>query len=139
MKLKKLRETLRREIIRPFIYATFTRFVLALTIALAGDFFLGPVVGHDLRETLFLLLSAIFALMAVIAWLRLDGMKLPKLMMLRIHPHKKPSRMYGDIADYLDEQPVVTFEELEDEEKDVCLLCADVICCVLCLIASLFV
>ena len=89
MKLKKIRETFRREMIRPFIYATFTRFVLALTIAL--------------------------------------------------HPHKKPSRMYGDIADYLDEQPVVTFEELEDEEKDVCLLCADVICCVLCLIASLFV
>lgn len=139
VKLKNIWQKFRRDMIRPLIYATFTRFILALAAALLIDFFLGPKVGRDLRENAFLLFAFLFALMAVIAWLRLDGLHLPKFMMLRIHPRKKPTRTYGDIADYLDEQPVVTFEELEDDEKDVCLLCADVICCVLFLIASLIV
>ena len=139
MKLKKIREKFSREMVRPLIYATFTRFIVGMTVALAADFFLRPTTGHDLRETCFLILGFLFALMALIAWLRLDGMKLPKLMMLRVHWRKKPSKMYGDIADYLDEQPTLTFDELDDEEKDLCLLCADLICCVIFFVVSLFV
>ena len=140
MKLKKIREKFSRAMIRPVIYATFTRFILGLVLALAGDYFLRPSTGRDLRESFFLILGFLFALMAVIAWLRLDGMKLPKLMMLRIHFHKKPSKiMYDDMSDYLDEQPTLSFEDLEDEEKDLCLLCADLFCCVSFFIATLFV
>ncbi len=137
--LKKLRSRFRRDMIRPCVYATFTRFVLALAAALLADFFLGPVAKRDLREPAFLLLALILALMAVIAWLRMDGVRLPKPMMLRTTLRKKPTRTYGDIADHLDEQPTVDFADLEDEEKDACLLCADVICAVLMLAAALIV
>ena len=136
MKLKTVRGKFRRELIRPLIHTSFVRFVLGLTVALAGDFFFRPLAGRDLREILFLALALTAALMAVIAWLRLDGLRLPKLMMLRIQPRKKPTRMYGDMADYLDERPETRFEDLEDSEKDLCLLGADAICCVLFLIAA---
>ncbi len=134
-----LRERWRRYMLRPFIHMTFTRFLLALAAALLIDFFLGPAAKRDLRETAFLLFAFLFALLAVIAWLRLDGMHLPRLMMLRVNPRKKPSRMLGDMADYLDERPGPVFEDLEDEEKDLCLLLADGVCCALFLIASLLV
>ncbi|MBR4711470.1 MAG: hypothetical protein IKP10_05510 [Clostridia bacterium] len=135
----KWRSRLSREMIRPFVYMTFTRFILALTAALLADFFLRPAVGRDLRESAFLLFAILFVLLGLIAWLRLDGMKLPRLMMLRINPRKKPSRMYGDIADHLDDEPGPTFDELDDEEKDICILGADAVCAVLFLIAALIV
>ena len=64
--------------------------------------------------------------------------KLPKLLMMRVNPRKKPSRMYGDMIDYIDEKPGPTFEELEDQEKDLCLLLADAACCVIYLVLSFF-
>ena len=139
MKLNDLRGKMQGYMLRPFIYMTFTRFILALTAGLLIDFFLGPSVGRDLRDAAFLLLAFLFALLAVIAFLRLDGAKLPRLMMLRINPRKKPSKMYGDMADYLDEEPVTTFEDLEDDEKDLCILGADLICCALFLAAAAIV
>ena len=139
MKWSTLRGKKKRDMLRPFLYMTFTRFLLALTAGLLLDFFLSPSEGRDLREPAFLLLAFLFALLAVIAYLRLDGVKLPRLMMLRINPRKKPSRMYGDMADYLDEEPMTTFEDLEDDEKDVCILGADLICCMLFFVAALIV
>ncbi len=115
--------------LRPLIYMAFTRFILALAAALLADFFLSPGAGRSLKSPAFLLTGALFALLTLIAFLRLDGVKLPKLMMLRINPRKKPSRMYGDIADHLDDVPMVTFEELDDDEKDLCILAADAFCC----------
>ena len=128
-----------RRLWRPFIYMTFTRFILALAAGLLVDFFFREGAGHDLRDAAFLLLAFLFALLAVVAWLRLDGVKLPKLMMLRINPRKKPARTFGDMADFLDEQPMVTFEDLDDGEKDLCLLAADLVCMAGMFIAALVV
>lgn len=137
--MRRIRETWQDYMVRPFIYMTFTRFVLALAAALLIDFFLAGKAGRSLKEPAFLLAAVLFALLAAIAWMRLDGVKLPKLMMLRVNPRKKPSRMYGDMSDYIDEKPMVTFEDLDDGEKDVCILGADAVCCVLFLAASFFV
>lgn len=127
--IKKWKDIWEPYMLRPLIYMTFTRFILALAAALLADFFLSPGAGRSLKSTAFLLIGAIFALLTLIAFLRLDGAKLPKLMMLRVNPRKKPSRMYGDIADHLDDEPAVTFEELDDDEKDLCILGADAFCC----------
>lgn len=135
----KWRSRLQRYMLRPFIYMTFTRFLLSLAAALLVDFFFAERAGHDLKETMMLIFAFLFALLAVIARMRLDGMKLPRLMMLRINPRKKPGRMYGDMADFLDEPPGPTFEDLEDDEKDLCILGADLVCCVLFLIGALIV
>ena len=135
--MKKWRKKIQRYMLRPFIHMTFTRFILALAAILLADFFLSPHVGRSLKSPLFVLGGALFALLAWIARLRLDGVRLPRLLMLRVNHRKKPTRMYGDMIDYVDEQPTVAFEDLEDDEKDLCLLGADLVCCALLLGASL--
>ena len=135
----RIRELWQRYMVRPFVHMAFTRGVLALAAALLLDFFLRPSAGRDLREDLFLLSAALFALLAFVAYLRLDGLKMPRLLALRVNPRKKRSRMYGDMADYLEDSPDPVFEDLEDDEKDACLIAADLVCCAGFLIASLLV
>ncbi len=125
--------------VRPVVHMAFTRGVLALAVSLLLDYFLRPSAGRDLREDLFLLFAALFALLAFVAFLRLDGLKLPQILTLRVNPRKKRSRMYGDMADYLEDTPDPVFEDLEDEEKDACLIAADLACCALFLAGTLFV
>jgi hypothetical protein len=48
-----------------------------------------------------------------------------------------PARSGGDMIDFIDEEPDIRFDDLDDDEKDVCLLCADLICCAVFLTASL--
>lgn len=136
--MKKLREKLELYMLRPFIYMTFTRFLLSLCAFLLADFFISPHVGQSLKSPLFVLGGILFAVLAWIAYLRLDGIKLPRIMMMRINPSKKPKRSFGDIIDYVDEKPI-SFEELDDDEKDICILGADLICCVIFFVSSAFV
>jgi len=131
--MKKFR--LEKHMIRPFIYMTFTRFILALTAALLIEHFINDPL-RDISAFAFVFFGIFFAVLAWIAYLRLDGIKLPKFMMKRVNLSKKPAIKYGDMIDYTDEE-IVSFEDLEDEEKDVCILLADVICAVLFLLISL--
>ena len=126
--MKKFKEIYEPYMLRPLIYMTFTRFILALFITLMGDFFISSRVGYSVKKTAFALCAAVFGLLSVIAWLRLDGVRLPKLMMLRVNPSKKPSRMYGDMIDYIDERPGIGFDDLSDDEKDFCILIANLFC-----------
>ena len=136
--LKKIRTSWQPYMLRPLIHMAFTRLVLALFIALLADFFLSPAAGRDLRGSAFLLAGLLFAVLGWVAWLRLDGIRLPHWMMLRLNPRKKPARMFGgDIIDHIDDKPMIAFEDLDDEEKDVCLLLADACCCAVFLAASL--
>ena len=129
--MKKWREKLSRELLRPWIYMTFTRGLLALTAVLLADFFLSPAAGRSLKQAAFALAGMLFAVLAWIAWLRLNGVRLPRLLMLRVNPRKKPSRMVGgDMIDYVDQRPTLSFEDLEDEEKDLVILGADLVCAV---------
>ena len=135
--LKKLKQNMQPYMVRPLIYMTFTRFILALTAALLADYFLRAGAGQHMKATVFLFMGIFFAILAWIAYLRLDGIQLPKPMMLRLNLRKKPTRLYGDMIDYVDEEPQpITFEELNDGEKDLCLLGADVVCCVVFVVLS---
>ena len=137
--MKKFKEIYEPYMLRPMIYMTFTRFVLALFIVLLADFFISQSVGHSVKKDAFFLCAFVFALLALIAWLRLDGVKLPKLMMMRVNPSKKPSRMYGDMIDYIEERPGIGFDELDDQEKDLCILIADLFCFIVFLIIAVIV
>lgn len=121
--------------VRPMIYMAFTRFLLALAASLLLVHFLGKATPLPLRSYAFVFFGVLYACMAWIAYLRLDGIKLPKLMMKRFNIRKKPARTYGDMADYTD-QELVSFDELEDGEKDVCCLLSDLFCCVVFLALS---
>ncbi len=134
--MKKIRSLWQGYMLRPFLYTAFSRLVLGLFTALLGDHLFSGAAGHPLRSNLFLLASVVFALLAFIAWLRLDGVSLPKFMNLRVGPRKKRARIPGDMIDFVDEEPVIPFEDLEDDEKDCILLCADLICFLVFLAAS---
>ena len=135
--MKKFRKIYQPYMLRPMIYMTFTRFVLGLFITLLADFFISQAAGRSVRKDAFFVCAVIFAVLAVIAWMRLDGVRLPSLMMLRVNPSKKPTRMYGDMIDYIDERPGIDFSELDDGEKDLCILAADVFCFAVFLITAL--
>ena len=137
--MKKFREIYQPYMLRPMIYMTFTRFVLGLFITLLADFFISQAAGRSVRKDAFFVCAVISAVLAVIAWMRLDGVRLPSLMMLRVNPSKKPTRMYGDMIDYIDERPGIDFSELDDSEKDLCILTADVFCFVVFLITALVI
>ena len=134
--MKKLRRTWQRYMLRPFLYTAFTRLVLGLFASLLSDFLLSGPAGRPLKSTLFLLASVIFALLAWIAWLRLDGISLPKFLNVRLGPKKRTSRIPGDMIDFVDDEPPIPFDDLEDDEKDCCLLFADAICFAVFLLAS---
>ena len=129
-----LKKRMKRYMLRPMLYMTLTRFLLALTAALLWNHFLNAS-ALPMRAYACLFLGVFFAALTWIAYLRLDGVKLPKLMMHRVNIRKKPTRAYGDMADYTDE-PVISFDELEDAEKDVCCLAADAFCCLVFVILS---
>lgn len=137
--MKKIKEIYEPYMLRPMIYMTFTRFVLALFIVLLVDFFITKSTGRPVKSNAFFLCSAVFAVLAVTARLRLDGMRLPKIMMMRINPSKKPSRMYGDMIDHIEERPGIDFDELDDAEKDVCIFAANSFCFVIFLIIALVI
>ena len=115
--IEKIRAIYNRALLRPMIYMATNRFLIALIL---------------------LLLGVCFVLLAWIAWLRLDGVRLPKLMMKRVNIRKKPVRSYGDMIDYIDEQPV-TFDDLDDAEKDVCCLLSDLACAAVFLVLSFII
>ena len=133
--LKKIRSIYSRALLRPAIYMATNRFLIALILLLAANLILKG--SHILMYTA-LLLGVTFALLAWIAWLRLDGVRLPKLMMKRVNIRKKPVRSYGDMIDYIDEKPV-TFDDLDDGEKDVCCLMSDLACCIVYMVLSFII
>ena len=135
--MKKLREKWRNALLRPAIYAFSVRFLAALAVILAVNYLVGKNTPRFLGLS-FLLLALLFVALAWIAYLRMDGVTLPKPLMTRVNLRKKPKRQYGDMIDYIDEKPGPTFEELEDQEKDLCLLLADAACCVIYLVLSFF-
>ena len=135
--MKKFKEIYEPYMLRPMIYMTFTRFVLALFITLLADFFISGNTAHSKKGDLFFIAALLFLFLAIIAWLRLDGLKLPQLLMMRVNPSKKPSRMYGDMIDYIDERPGIRFDDLDDSEKDLCILASNFFCFIVFLLLSI--
>lgn len=122
--------------LRPLIYKAFTRFVLALTAALLWNHFVAPVFLPAPLAYAFVFVGVFFAVCGWMNHLRLDGLKLPRMKLPALK--KKPARSYGDIVDYTNEE-IISFDELEDDEKDVCSMLANLICCLLFLLLSLIV
>ena len=135
--IQKIRKLMSREMIRPLIYKVFTRGILALFAAQLAHFFLPAGSALSSFSNLALLLGFIFLLFTVLAWLRLDGMKIPQLKLPRIK-RKDPPFLTGDMADHLDDD-IVTFDELDQEEQDACVLLADLILAVVCFLLALIV
>ena len=132
-----LRNHFDREMIRQLIYKVFTRGVLALFAAQLAHFFLPAGGTLSSFSNLSLLLGFVFALAAVLAWLRLDGLKIPQLKLPRMK-RKDPPFLAGNMADHMDDE-IVSFDDLDPEDQNVCVLLADCLLAVVCLILAALV
>jgi len=132
-----LRTHYHREMTRALVYKVFTRGVLALFAAQLIHFFLPE--GSPLKSfsNLSLMFALLFVLFSVLAWLRLDGLHIPQLKLPRMKK-KNPPFLNGDIADHINDD-IVTFDDLDEEEQNVCVLLADIILAVLCLVLAAIV
>lgn len=116
--------------IRPVVYKSFQRCVIALTLVLLWDRFVNkgrmPWVVNGCFAA-----GAVFLALAWLAFLRLDG--------VRITPPRREERprrwRSGDLVDFVDEH-IVSFDEMDDEERIKCTLAAHLLCAVIFLAAS---
>ena len=132
-----LRTHYHREMTRALIYKVFTRGVLALFAAQLIHFFMPEQSALKRFTNLSLLAALLFALASVLAWLRLDGLRIPQLKLPRIRK-KNPPFLNGDIADHINDE-IVTFDDLDEGEQNVCVLLADLILTAVCLVLAAIV
>lgn len=118
----------KRDMIRPIIYKSSSRFAYLLTAALIWDRFINRGARPNGLEWAFLLIALGFALAAWLAWLRMDGLRIPRLP-ARHRKVKRVDSLYGDMIDQVDE-PIVEYADLDKDEQDACLMLADAICAV---------
>ena len=130
---KSKRKLFQKYMIRPTVYKAFSRFILALTASLLWDRFINMGL-KNMRMWAFLFFGLLFIISAWLCYLRLDGMKMPRIKKPEIK--KKPIRTYGDLPDHIDEE-IISFDELEEDERDMCCLIADLVLGVLFLALSL--
>ena len=127
MAQNKKKQPFERYMIRPVIYQVFTRFLVSLCLALLWNRFIAPRVSAANASWGCEFFAVFFAAMAWMAYLRLDGIHVPKFDRKLFRRRKKsPERAFGDMIDFVDE-PIVSFEELSDDEKDLTLLISNLI------------
>ena len=132
--MKRIRQRWHKELLRPLIYKVFTRGILMLLAAQLAHHFLPEDWPLAAYPNLALAAALLFALFSALAWLRMDGLKIPHLKLPRLK-HKDPAFLRGDMADHLDDD-IVSFEDLDPEDRDFCVFLADLILAVFCLILS---
>ena len=132
--IRRIRSSLSREMIRPLIYKFFTRGILALLAAQLVHFFAPADSGFASFSNLSLGLGFLFLLFSFLAWLRLDGLKIPMLKLPRMK-RKDPPFLAGNMADHMDDE-IVCFDDLDPDEQNICVLLADILLAVLCLLLS---
>ena len=120
--------------IRPLVYKIFTRGMLALFAAQLVHFFSPAGSGLSSFSNLSLGLGLLFVLFAFLAWLRLDGLKIPQLKLPRVKK-KDPPFLAGSMADHINDE-IVSFDDLDPEEQNVCVLLADLVLAAVCLILA---
>lgn len=129
----KIKGIYHKQLIRPLIYLTAFRLMVAMIFLLLIVNFVpnGPALNMIAA-----FLTIVFALLAYLIYLRMDGLRIPRVKYIR--PKKKidPTRHFSSMADHADDSPGVSFDELEAEEKDFCSLFANVINLVIFLILS---
>ena len=114
--------------LRPIFYQVCSRAAFGACAALLFDRFFGSRVPQA-RAWVFLIAAVFCALGAWCAWLRLDGLQLMRFDRAFLRPRRPQRHGTPDLIDYVDEE-IVPYDELEDSEKDVCLVVANSVCAV---------
>lgn len=134
--MKKLFDSYSKILIRPILYRSITWGSIALAAALVWERFVSVKSFLSVGRDIFFLIGVIFLALAWFYYLKIDGISPPKLKTDEMK--KKPKRFgYGDIIDFADEH-VVTFDELSDEEQDLCKLATNLLLGCIFLLTSFF-
>ena len=118
--------------LRPIAYMAATRLMLSLIFLL---FLVRFVPNGPAPAMIAAFLTVLFALFAFLVYLRMDGLRIPRMKYIRPKKKKDPMRHFASMSDYTDEEPV-SFEDLEPEEKDFCSLASSVINLIVYLVLS---
>lgn len=124
------------DLLRPIIYKSFARFVYGLTIALIWNKLVNISGFVTARGFAFPIIGVFFLVLAWFCYLRLDGVNVPRIFKDRSKKKRSKIYGYGDIVDYAD-QHIVSFEELNEDQRELCILIADLVCGVLFLLIAL--
>ena len=132
----KIKGIYHKYMLRPLIYMTAYRTMVALICLLLIKNFVANGPSTAMIATF---LAMLFALFAYLVYLRMDGLRIPRMKFIR--PKKKADaiRNMSDMTDHVDDELGVTFDELEEDEKDFCSLAANLINLVIFLAASFLV
>lgn len=128
----KIKGVYQKYMLRPLIYMTAYRLMLALIFLLIIVRF---VKGGPAPNMVATFLTVLFALLGYLVYLRMDGLGIPRMKFIRPKKKVDPLRHAASMTDYTDDEPV-TFDELEDDEKNLCSLLANAINFVIFLAAS---
>ncbi len=132
----KIKHIYHKYLLRPLIYLTAFRTMVALIGLLVIVRFVPNGPAPNMICTFLMML---FALFAYLVYLRMDGLRIPRMKYIRPKKKSDPMRNFGDMADHVDDDPGLAFDELEVDEKDFCSLVANVINLLIFLIASFVV
>ncbi|MGN0794043.1 MAG: hypothetical protein ACI4MG_06150 [Aristaeellaceae bacterium] len=129
----KLFKHYRRYLFHPVLYMAAFRLMVALIFLLALTRLVPRGPAPDLVAGF---LTVLFALFAFLVYLRTDGLRIPRVKYIRPKKKNDPLRHSASMSDYTDEEPPVSFEELEPEEKDLCSFLSNIINLVIFLVLS---
>ncbi len=123
--IKKIKNIFKGYMIRPLIYKTITKCSIVLVISLLWDNFINTAKIMSLTEDVFFIVGLIFVLFSWFQYLRLDGFTIHHLLEEK---EKKPIKKHWkkDIVDFVDEK-IVSFDELDDDERVVVVLFSNLI------------
>ena len=110
--------------LRPCIYMTATRLMAALIFLIGVQ---KLVKNGPAASMICAFLAMLFALFSFLVYLRMDGLRIPRVKFIRPKKKKDPTRHFASMSDYTDEEPPVTFDDLEPEEKDFCSLASSLV------------
>ena len=123
--IKKIKNIFKQYMIRPLLYKTVTKCFVAFVICLLWDRFINTSDAMSMTQDVFFIVGMIFALLSWFQYLRLDGFSIHHLLEEKKKtPRKKHARK--DIVDFVDEK-IVSFHELDDDERVVVVLFSNLI------------
>lgn len=135
--IKKIKAIFESYMIRPMIYMCVTKISVAVVLSMLWNYWFNKDGYFSFVEHAFFVVAVFFLMLAWFQYLRLDGITMERLFGPKKKKKKKENRhKEKDIADFADEK-IISFAELEDDERMVCRLLTDLICFILFLIPSL--
>ncbi len=113
--IKKMKNIFKSYMVRPMIYKIATKSSIVLVLALLWDRFVNTSDYLSMRKDVFFIIGFIWMLFAWFQYLKLDGYTIQYVFRHK-RERKEKKHIQRDIVDFVDEK-IISFDELEEEEK----------------------